>query len=169
MIAETHGRRLVAAFVPTLATLRTMIRLALALRPVLLGAMLARAMFARPMLAGTMFARPVLTRLVFTRRLFTRGMLPRLVLLGAGFGVRLGRRPGLALVTLARLLGLAARAARLVAGAAATATTASAAATVRSLEVGDLQARHLDAGNGGADQLLDRLNEVAFGRRRQGE
>ena len=73
------------------------------------------------------------------------------------------------LVMLARLLGLAARAARLVAGAAATAATASAAPAVGSLEVGDIEARHLDAGNGGADQLLDRLDEIAFGGRSQGE
>ena len=37
MIAETHGRGLVAPVLPTIATLRTLIRLALALRPVLLG------------------------------------------------------------------------------------------------------------------------------------
>ena len=46
MIAETHGCGLVAPVMPTLAPLRTLIRLALALRPVLLGAVLARAMFA---------------------------------------------------------------------------------------------------------------------------
>jgi hypothetical protein len=143
VIAETHGRGLVAPVVPTLAPLRTLIRLALTLRPVLLGAVLTRAMLARPL-----FARPVLTRPVFTRRLLTRRMLPRLMLLGADFGVRLGRRPGRALVMLARLPGLAARAARPLAGAAATTPTASAAATVGGLEVRDIQARHLDAGNG---------------------
>ena len=42
MIAETHGRGFVTPFMPTLAPLRTMIRLALALRPVLLGPMLTR-------------------------------------------------------------------------------------------------------------------------------
>ncbi len=39
----------------------------------------------------------------------------------------------------------------------------------RGLGVGGVQARHFDAGNGGADQLLDRLDEVAFGGRGQGE
>ena len=42
MIADTHGRGFVAPVVATLAPLRTMIRLALALRPVLLGPMLKR-------------------------------------------------------------------------------------------------------------------------------
>jgi hypothetical protein len=88
VIAETHGRGFVAPVLPTLAPLRTLIRLALALRPVLLGAMLARSM---------------LTRLVFTWRMFTRGMLTRLVLLGAKFSIRLGRRPRLALMMLAEL------------------------------------------------------------------
>src|SRR5512139_1829296 len=142
VIAETHGCGLVTPVVPTLAPLRTMIRLALALRPVLLGAVLARPMLARPL---------------FTRPLLTRRRLARLLLLGTGFGVGLGRRPRLALVMLARLLGLAARAARLVARATA-ATTTSAATTVGGFEVGDVEARHLDAGNGGADQLLDRLD-----------
>jgi hypothetical protein len=113
VIAETHGRGLVTAFVATLATLRTMIRLALALRPVLVG----------PMLARTVLTWLVLARPVLTRRMFARPLLTRLMLLGAGFGVRLGRRPRLALVMLARLPGLAARAARLVAGAAAAPTT----------------------------------------------
>jgi hypothetical protein len=148
VIAETHGRGLVAPVVPTLAPLRTLIRLALALRPVLLGAMLARAMLARPLLTRLAFTRPVLARCLLPRRLLTRCMLPRLMLLGAGFGLRLGRGPGRALVMLARLPGLAARAARPLAGAAATTPTASAAATVGGLEVRDIQARHLDAGNG---------------------
>ena len=46
MIAEAHGCGLVAPVLPTLAPLRTLIRLALALRPVLLGPMLTRPMLA---------------------------------------------------------------------------------------------------------------------------
>ena len=162
MIAETHGRGLVASVLPALAPLRTLVRLALALRPVLLGAMLARAMLTRPMLTRLAFTRPVLPRRLITRRVFTGGMLPRLMLLGAGFGVRLGRRPRPGLALLALLPGLAARAARLVARADTAAPTTSAAAAVGGLEVGEVEARHLDAGNGGADQLLDRLHEVAL-------
>ena len=102
MIAETHGRGLVAPVLPTLAPLRTLIRLALALRPVLLGPMLTRTM-----LAWRMFARLLLTRPLLTRRLLTR-----LVLLGAGFGLRLGRGPRLALAMLARPAPRTARAPR---------------------------------------------------------
>jgi len=57
VIAETHGCGLVAAFVPALAPLRTMIRLAPALRPVLVGAMLARRMLTRPVFAGLVLPR----------------------------------------------------------------------------------------------------------------
>ena len=66
MIAETHGRGLATPFVPTLALFRTLVRLALALRPVRLDPMLARTMYAA-MLAA--MVRPVLTRLMFTRML----------------------------------------------------------------------------------------------------
>jgi hypothetical protein len=68
VIAEAYGCGFVTPVVPTLAPLRTLVRLALALRPVLLGAVLARHMLAWPVL--------------------TRCMLTRLMVLGAGFGVR---------------------------------------------------------------------------------
>ena len=66
---ETHGRRFVTPFVPTLALFRTLVRLALALRPVRLDPMLARTMVTPRMLARPMVTRPVLTRLMFTRML----------------------------------------------------------------------------------------------------
>ena len=118
--------------------------------------MLARLLAA--MLARLVLTRPMLARRLLTRRMLTRRMLTRLVLLGAGFGVRLGRGPRRALAMLARLPGLAARAARLVAGAAATAARprprrrpSEASKSAMSRPGTSMR------GNGGADQLLDRL------------
>ena len=70
MIAETHGCGLVTPVVPTLTPLRTLIRFALALRPVL-GAVLARPMFTRAMFTRLVLARPVLTGRMLTWRLLT--------------------------------------------------------------------------------------------------
>src|SRR5436189_3525911 len=72
---------------------------------------------------------------------------------------RLWRR----LVGMRRLL--AGRTRSLGATARTTAATTAAAAVGR-FEVRDVETGNLDAGNGRADQLLDRLNEVALGGRR---
>ena len=142
MIAEPQGGGFVASLMPTLAALRTMVRPALALRPRLLGTGLTRRPGRLGQVLGARFS--------------------------ARFGTRLGRQPGLTMLArftcLARLPCLTAGAAGLVrAAATAATTTASTAATVRLFESRNLHARHFDAGNGGADQLLDRLDEIALG------
>src|SRR5437763_15216664 len=75
------------------------------------------------------------------------------------------------LAMLARFLGVAARTATAIATAASTPAAASAtpATTVARFERRGLEARHFDAGNGRADQLLDRLDQAAVGRRSEGE
>src|SRR5258708_12512383 len=166
VIAETDRCAFVAAFGPALAALRLTLLMtgfvALgALRgPMLwpaLGTTLARRTFG-PML-GAMLARRTF-RVLFARRPLGCGNRRRFCRFGARFAMfaRLATRA-------TRPLGAA------TAAFASTTTTAAPAATaaVGRLEARDFQAGDLDAGNGRADQLLDRLHEVALGGRRQGE
>src|SRR4051794_5945980 len=160
VIAETDRRALVAAGA------RALLR---PLAPLMrLGPTLAlRALLAR--LGGTAFG-ALLARLLLLARRARLAMLRRLAML-AGLRrlarlLRLARRAGLS-----RFARLALRAARLVASGAGTAAAAAAttAASIAFLEGDRLHARNLDARNRRADQLLDRLDQAAFGRRRQGE
>ena len=115
-----------------------------------------------------------------------RGLALRATLAGRPIGPRLARDDGRRLdLLLDRLLGarrtlgaglamLAARTARTLGRTAAAATAASAPATAATAAVGGLEgdgfhARHHDARDLRADQLLDRLDQAAFVGRGQGE
>src|SRR5207248_3333437 len=147
----------VAALGPALAALLRM-RL-VTVRPVLLPVLwsllwpLFRAML-RPALAVGPFCLVFRAMLALRARFWARfrtRLLPRLVRRLVGMRRLLAGRT--------RSLGTTAR---------TTAATAATAAVGR-FEVRDVETGDLDAGNGRADQLLDRLDEVALGGRRQRE
>ena len=153
MIAKTNRRAFVAAFGPALAALRLTLLMA---GLIALGAMLRTTLPLRPF-------RPLLRAMLARRTvpvLLARRSLDRCS--RHGFRRCFGAR-------FAMFARLAARAARPLGAAtaafASTPTTAATAATaaVGRLEALDFQAGNLDAGNGRADQLLDRLHEIALG------
>ena len=178
MIAKTDGRRFVAALGPALAALRLALLMARRLtRFAALGALL-----------GPIF-RPISGRRSGRRsrggrsarcsgrcsERGSRGGRSACVSRGArsmaadrccirGFGARLAMFTRLA-TRAPRTLGAATTAFASTTAAAATTATAA----VGRLEALDVQAGNLDAGNGRADQLLDRLHQIALGGRRQGE
>ena len=168
MIAETDRR---ALFAVTLTLGPTLV--------VAVGARSARRTLG-PMFAGvlaSMFARlawfTMLARRAFTVTLFARRpgrpVFARCAWFGRGqfgrccFGSRFAMR--------ARLTRLAARSATAfsatagaAAASAATATAATTSPTIGRLERQGIHARYLDARDGGADQLLDGLDQSALGR-----
>src|SRR5689334_16950360 len=133
-----------------------------------------RAAFA-PMFAAIFGAmlRPALAVRAFGTVFLARFLvgLARNRLLDGGLVTGFAMLTGLAM--LARFLGLATWTAAALATAArattAPATAPTPATAVAGFQRHGLDAGHVDAGDGGADKLLDRLDQAAVGRRRQGE